>query len=65
MRDGKEYCPFCGNYSAKVKYSGKWGYFVSCRCTAVGPSRKTSQAAVEAWNTRRQPKAEDDQPTLF
>ena len=64
MKDGKEHCPFCGSHNATVKFSGKWGYFVSCRCTAVGPSRKTREAAIEAWNTRRQPKP-DNQERLF
>lgn len=66
MDDGMDHCPFCGRHDAKVKFSGRWGYFVSCRCTAVGPSRKTRDAAIGAWNTRRDPRREpDNQMAMF
>ena len=45
-------CPFCGSIGATVKHSGRWGWFVSCRCAAVGPSSSTKQEAIEAWNRR-------------
>lgn len=62
----REPCPFCGGSNTTVKFSGKWGYFVSCRCTAVGPSRKTRDAATAAWNTRREPpKGQSNQMTMF
>lgn len=64
MRDGKEFCPFCGKYQARVKHSGRWGYFVACRCTAVGPSRPTVDGAIGAWNTRQEPEP-DTQERLF
>ena len=64
MNDGREACPFCGKASQTVKFSGRWGYFVSCKCTAVGPSRRTREAAVEAWNSRPKPKP-DNQQRLF
>ena len=48
-------CPFCGKRNAQVKHSGRWGYFVSCSCTAVGPGRGGRDGAVDAWNTRMKP----------
>ena len=47
--------PFCGKSSQTVKFSGRWGYFVSCKCTAVGPGRNTKDGAIGAWNTRPEP----------
>lgn len=49
-------CPFCGEQAARVKSSGRWGYFVSCTCAAVGPSSKSRAEAIERWNTRVEPK---------
>ena len=49
-------CPFCGESNARVKHSGRWGWFVSCQCAAVGPSAESREAAVEAWNTRLEPR---------
>ena len=49
-------CPFCGGSVQRVKSSGRWGWFVSCQCAAVGPSANTRQLAVERWNERRQPR---------
>ncbi|MBR2683771.1 MAG: Lar family restriction alleviation protein [Atopobiaceae bacterium] len=60
----KKHCPFCGERDYTVKFSGRWGYFVSCKYTAVGPSRRTREAAIEAWNTRREPEP-DTQESLF
>lgn len=31
-------CPFCGSERLAVKHSGRWGYFVACKCHAVGPN---------------------------
>ena len=45
-------CPFCGGTDQRVKSSGRWGWFVSCRCCAVGPSTASREEAVEAWNKR-------------
>lgn len=56
-RDGKMSgelapCPFCGERRAIVKRSGRWGYFVSCACAAVGPNGASRKEAVERWNAR-------------
>lgn len=51
-------CPFCGRRKAEVKHSQRWGYFVSCACTAVGPGRATRIGAIEAWNHRSNPEQE-------
>lgn len=59
-----EACPFCGKRDVRMKYSGRWGYFASCRCTAVGPSRRTPEAAWEAWDTRADARP-DNQTRLF
>ena len=48
-------CPFCGAIGARVKRSGRWGWFVSCQCAAVGPSSETREAAIAAWNRRAEP----------
>ena len=40
---------------AKVKHSGRWGWFVSCQCAAVGPSAESRQEAIERWNARLEP----------
>ena len=50
-----ESCPFCGKQRAQVKHSPKWGYFVACQCTAVGPGKSSKKGAVDAWNTRIEP----------
>ena len=49
-------CPFCGAQNARVKSSGRWGWFVSCQCAAVGPSSESRQEAIERWNTRVEPR---------
>ena len=53
-------CPFCGSNNLKLKNSTMWGWFVSCSCAAVGPSSKSKDEAIVAWNTRTEAK----QPTL-
>ena len=50
-----ESCPFCGMQDAQVKHSSRWGWFVSCSCTAVGPGRGSKEGAIEAWNSRPEP----------
>lgn len=45
-------CPFCGGTEQKVKSSGRWGWFVSCKCCAVGPSAGSRDEAIDAWNRR-------------
>lgn len=52
---GLKPCPFCGRKAARVKHSGRWGWFVSCQCAAVGPSAESRDAAIEAWNKRVEP----------
>ena len=64
MINGHKACPFCGRREARMKHSAKWGSFASCRCTAVGPSRKAPEAAWEAWDARPEPKP-DNQTRLF
>ena len=49
-------CPFCGGSKQRVKSSGRWGWFVSCECAAVGPSAGSRDEAIRAWNTRVEPK---------
>ena len=56
MVDGAESCPFCGSDNLKVKSSGRWGWFVSCECGAVGPSAGSRESAVQKWNTKVEPK---------
>jgi len=53
--DGVSACPFCGGSNQRVKSSGRWGWFVSCSCAAVGPSANSRDEAIEAWNTRNEP----------
>lgn len=53
-----EPCPFCGGTDVVMKHSGRWGYFVACNCTAVGPGRNTFSDALDAWNTRLRPRRE-------
>ena len=48
-------CPFCGGSGQRVKHSGRWGWFVSCACAAVGPSSETREQAVARWNERSEP----------
>lgn len=45
-------CPFCAGRALRVKSSGRWGWFVSCSCAAVGPGAGSRDEAVERWNTR-------------
>ena len=61
MSDTREACPFCGKRNNQVKHSGRWGWFVSCQCAAVGPSAGSKQGAIDAWNRRVEP----EQPSLF
>lgn len=49
-------CPFCGGSTQKVKSSGRWGWFVSCACAAVGPSADSRDEAIRAWNRRVEPR---------
>lgn len=49
-------CPFCGGSVQRVKSSGRWGWFMSCQCAAVGPGADTRELAVERWNERREPR---------
>lgn len=51
-------CPFCGVQNARVKSSGRWGWFVSCECGAVGPSSGSKDEAISRWNNRIEPKQE-------
>jgi Lar family restriction alleviation protein len=55
MVDGAKSCPFCGSDDLRVKSSGRWGWFVSCKCGAVGPSSGSRESAIERWNTRVEP----------
>ena len=48
-------CPFCGGNRQRVKHSGRWGWFVSCSCAAVGPSFVTREQVVARWIERREP----------
>ena len=49
-------CPFCGRTDGfQVKTVWKTYRFVACRCKAAGPVMGDDEAAVEAWNTRRDP----------
>lgn len=48
----KEPCPFCGGMKMILKHSRKWGYFVGCKCTAVGPATVEPDDAVRAWDHR-------------
>lgn len=52
------YCPFCSGFEQRVKHSSRWGWFVSCRCGAAGPSSHTREEAIELWNTRGVPEPE-------
>lgn len=52
---GTDACPFCGRQAAQIKHSPRWGWFVSCACTAVGPGKDSKEGAVKAWNTRVEP----------
>ncbi len=51
-------CPFCGNdaiaHHAMVE-NDDGECFIVCRCGAGGPECDTEQAAIEAWNTRKEP----------
>lgn len=58
MSDELKSCPFCGGTEQRIKSSGRWGWFVSCSCCAVGPSAKSRDDAVTAWNTRIEPTQE-------
>lgn len=40
----------------RVKESGRWGWFVSCACAAVGPSADSRDEAIRAWNRRVEPR---------
>ena len=56
MTKGLSPCPFCGGEDQVVKHSNRWGWFVSCACTAVGPGKKSREMAILAWNARQEPK---------
>ena len=47
-------CPFFGGTKMLLKHSRKWGYFVGCKCNAVGPSAAEPDNAVLAWDHRVQ-----------
>ena len=61
MMNGIKACPFCGIRAATVKHSSRWGWFVSCKCAAVGPSANSKESAIEKWNTRVEP----EQPRIW
>jgi Lar family restriction alleviation protein len=52
MNDIRKPCPFCGSQDTRIKHSGRWGWFVSCKCAAVGPSASIKQDAIDMWNMR-------------
>lgn len=59
-------CPFCASTQQTVKHSGRWGWFVSCECAAVGPSARSKAEAVERWNNRPTwPDGEKVEPRLI
>ena len=49
-------CPFCDGHSRDLMYEKNYSkrYYVYCNrektCTAMGPTKKTRQAAIIAWN---------------
>jgi len=49
-------CPFCGGTNLRVKHSSHWGWFVSCKCAAVGPCAGSRESAIERWNNRPEPR---------
>lgn len=48
-------CPFCGSTVLNIGYSfsirGKMRY-VSCKCGAQGPEKRTRSEAISSWNSR-------------
>jgi len=60
MQTALNSCPFCGSRAAKIgEFHGL--YFVICEvCHADGPAKYTSEEAVEAWNTRAEPRNDGD-----
>ena len=51
-------CPFCGGNQQRVKHSGRWGWFVSCSCAAVGPSSETRDEPAGAAGILRRVRSE-------
>lgn len=46
-------CPFCGSTNLSLTESLDMYMFVNCEiCNSAGPSKKTGNEAIEAWNHR-------------
>lgn len=48
-------CPFCESTALSIGYSLSFRgmrRYVSCKCGAHGPERRTKSEAISAWNSR-------------
>lgn len=48
-------CPFCESKALSIGYSLSFRgmrRYVSCKCGAHGPERRTKSEAISAWNSR-------------
>ncbi len=53
MSEKLKQCPFCGGKRVSIYMARDWRRRVAiCNCGVEGPSKKTNQLAIKAWNRR-------------
>ena len=58
-------CPFCGGTALQTSSNGIESCFLGCGCGAEGPACFSYVEALEAWNRRTQPPADEGEREII